>query len=45
MAAEQNEIDSVTLLVCTPDRKWIARLNITFLGRSYETVRQFLLRP
>src|SRR5579863_3196548 len=43
MTAEQNEIDSVTLLMCTPDGKWIARLNITFLRRLYETIRQILL--
>src|SRR4051812_34637229 len=44
VTAEQNEIDPVSLLMCTPNGKWIARLNITFLRRRYETIRQFLLR-
>src|SRR6202142_4688741 len=42
VAAEQNEIDSVSLLMCTPNRKWITRLNITLFRRFYETIRQFL---
>src|SRR5579859_1299738 len=37
VTAEQNEIDSVTLLMRTPDGKWIARLDITFLRRRCET--------
>jgi hypothetical protein len=44
VTAKQNEIDSVSLLMSTPNREWIARLDITFLRRCYEIVRRFLLR-
>jgi len=30
VTAEQNEIDSVSLLMCTSNREWISRLNFTF---------------
>ena len=32
VTAEQNEIDSVSLLMCTPNWKWTSRLNIAFAG-------------
>src|SRR5580658_1510444 len=44
VTAEQNEADSVSLLMWTPDRKWRSRLNVTFLKRRYGTIRQILLR-
>src|ERR1700685_3811907 len=44
VTAEQNEIDSLSLLMCTPNRKRITRLNVTFLRRCCETIRQILLR-
>jgi len=31
MTAEQNEIDSVSLLMCTADGQWVSRLNVTVL--------------
>ena len=43
VTAEQNEIDSVSLLVCAPNRERISRLNFTLLSRCYETIRQILL--
>ena len=43
VTAEQNEIDSVPSLMCAPNRKWISRLNFTFVRRHYETIPQLLL--
>jgi 3-deoxy-D-arabino-heptulosonate 7-phosphate (DAHP) synthase len=42
VAAEQNEIDSVSLLMGTSNRKWISRLNFTSVRRSYQIIHGIL---
>jgi hypothetical protein len=42
VTAEQNEISSVSVLMCTP-RQWVSRLNFTVLRRSRQAVRLILL--
>ena len=43
VTAEQNEINSVSVLMCTPNRERISPLNFTLLRRSGKTVRRILL--
>ena len=43
VTTEQNEINSVSVLMCAPNRQRISRFNFTLLRRSGKTVRRILL--
>ena len=43
VTAEQNEINSVSVLMCTAKRQWTSRLNFTHLRRCRETIGRILL--
>jgi hypothetical protein len=42
VTTEQNEINAVSGLMCTPDRQWIPRLNFPLLRRCCESIRRIL---